>query len=135
MPVLSPTAHSSRVVVIDELDRSLHPLLCSEFIKFYSESCPGSRRQLIVTTHEVQLLDQELLRRDEYWFVEKDKKQQTQLYSLSEFNIRNDLKVRKGYLAGRFGAIPVIGGMQQLEGLLQCKEAEEAPNAAQNSAT
>ncbi len=139
MPVLSsgghPTlSHTGRVVVIDELDRSIHPNLCYEFIRFYSESCPGSWRQLIVTTHEVQLLDQALLRRDEYWFVEKDEHQQTQLYSLSDFNIRNDLRLSKGYIEGRFGAIPAIGGMEQLSALLSCDGEEERSECHANSA-
>ena len=63
MPVLS-AADQNKVVVIDELDRSLHPLICWEFIRFFSETRPGDRKQLIVTTHEVHLLNQELLRRD-----------------------------------------------------------------------
>jgi AAA15 family ATPase/GTPase len=128
MPVLSP-AEENKVFVIDELDRSLHPLLTWEFIRFFSESLPGVRKQLIVTTHEVHLLNQELLRRDEYWFVEKDAAQQSRLVSLSDFNIRNDLQVEKGYLQGRFGAIPVIGAMGDLEKLLKSPgtEAKDAP--------
>ena len=134
MPILSSPPEQSRVFVIDELDRSLHPLICWEFIRFFSNSCIGSRKQLIVTTHEAHLLDQELLRRDEYWFVEKDELQQSKLVSLSEFNVRKDLQVQKGYLAGRFGAIPVIGGMQSLERLLECNNQEEA-NAAEETPT
>jgi hypothetical protein len=131
MPVLS--AGQGKVVVIDELDRSLHPLVCWEFIRFFSESCPGARRQLIVTTHEAHLLNQELLRRDEYWFVEKDAQQQSRLVALSEFNVRNDLQVEKGYLQGRFGAIPVIGPMDSLERLLECQTVE--PEHAAQEAT
>ena len=123
MPVLSPS-EPNMVFVIDELDRSLHPLLCWELIRFFSESLPGARKQLIVTTHEAHLLDQELLRRDEYWFVEKDAAQQSRLVSLSDFNIRNDLQIEKGYLQGRFGAIPVIGSMRELERLLEQPAAE-----------
>ncbi len=123
MPVLSPS-EQNKVFVIDELDRSLHPLLCWEFIRFFSESLPGAHKQLIVTTHEVHLLDQKLLRRDEYWFVEKDAAQQSRLVSLSDFNIRNDLQIGKGYLQGRFGAIPVIGSMSELERLLEQPAAE-----------
>ena len=89
LPVLSTKTDQTKVIVIDELDRSLHPLLCWEFIRFFSATCPGAKKQLIVTTHESHLLNQELLRRDEYWFVEKDKNQQSQLSSLSEFSIRN----------------------------------------------
>ncbi len=129
MPVICPDPERSKVVIIDELDRSLHPLLCWEFIRFFSESCPGARRQMIVTTHEAHLLDQELLRRDEYWFVEKDSAQQSQLVSLAEFNIRKDLQIQKGYLQGRFGAIPVIGGMDSLERLLNCDNPSERGDA------
>jgi hypothetical protein len=124
LPILAAPHDQSMVVVIDELDRSLHPLLCWEFVKFFSESCPGAHRQLIATTHEAHLLNQELLRRDEYWFVEKDEKQQTRLVSLDNFKIRNDLKIEKGYLQGRFGAIPLIGGMEALEEMLSCSAME-----------
>jgi len=120
LPILSAPVDQSMVVVIDELDRSLHPLLCEELIRFFSENCQGARKQLIVTTHEVQLLNQNLLRRDEYWFVEKDETQQSRLVSLSDFNIRNDLQIRKGYLQGRFGAIPVFGNTDELHHLLNC---------------
>jgi AAA15 family ATPase/GTPase len=87
---------------------------------------------MIVTTHEVHLLDQDLLRRDEYWFVEKDSSQQSRLVSLSDFKIRNDLQLGKGYLQGRFGAIPAIGGMDALERLLECGQ-QESGNAAQET--
>jgi hypothetical protein len=134
MPILASQPNETRVVVLDELDRSLHPLICWEFIKFFSESCVGSHKQLIVTTHEVHLLNQDLLRRDEYWFAEKDKFQQTRLSSLNEYGIRNDLKIEKGYLQGRFGGIPVIGGMHELERLLECSSPEEL-DAAKEATT
>lgn len=118
MPVLSAVEGRAKVVVIDELDRSLHPLICWEFIRLFSETASGVHKQLIVTTHEAHLLSQELLRRDEYWFVEKDSNQQTQLVSLSDFKIRKDLQIEKGYLHGRFGGIPIIGSMTELEKLL-----------------
>ncbi|MDX1968787.1 MAG: AAA family ATPase [Planctomycetaceae bacterium] len=130
MPVLAAFDNEAKVVVIDELDRSLHPLICWEFIRLFSETLPNVPKQLIVTTHEVHLLNQELLRRDEYWFVEKDSEQQSRLVSLSEFQVRKDLQIEKSYLQGRFGAIPVIGSMAELEKLLQtpkCSEAADAP--------
>ena len=136
MPVICPPREQiqhNKVVVIDELDRSLHPLICWEFIRFFGESCPGEHRQLIVTTHEAHLLDQGLLRRDEYWFVEKDASQQSQLVPLSDFKIRNDLQVQKGYLQGRFGAIPIIGGLQSLERLLECGAVGEGGDAAKKT--
>jgi len=118
MPVLAAVNEGAKVIVIDELDRSLHPLICWEFIRLFSETAPRAHKQLIVTTHEAHLLHQELLRRDEYWFVEKDEHQQTQLVPLSEFRIRNDLQIEKGYLQGRFGAIPIMGSMAAIEKLL-----------------
>ncbi len=132
LPVLFTPHDRSMVVVIDELDRSLHPLLCEELIRFFSENCEGATKQLIVTTHEVQLLSQDLLRRDEYWFVEKDKTQQSRLTSLCEFNIRNDLQVRKGYLQGRFGAVPVLGNTDELNRLINCDPGEDS-NAAKKT--
>ena len=129
MPVLASPGQGGKVVVLDELDRSLHPLICWEFIRFFSESCPGTHKQLIVTTHEAHLLNQDLLRRDEYWFVEKDVQQQSQLVPLSGFSIRNDLQVAKGYLNGRFGAIPMIGPMDSLEKLLSEGLNSEVHNA------
>jgi len=118
MPVLASPLKGTKVVVIDELDRSLHPLICWEFIRLFSETTPGAHKQLIVTTHEAHMLNQDLLRRDEYWFVEKDSHQQTQIASLSEYNVRKDLKIEKGYLQGRFGGIPIIGSMAEIERLL-----------------
>jgi uncharacterized protein len=102
------------VYFIDEIDRSLHPMLVREFLEFFLESCAGGHRQVIVTTHESNLLDQDLLRRDEIWFAEKDQSAATRLYSLLDFKVRNDLDVRKGYLQGRFGAVPFLGDMEHL---------------------
>jgi len=100
------------VFVVDEIDRSLHPILSKKFLEFFTKTKGAS--QLIVTTHEANLLDQELVRRDEVWFAEKNQAGATHLYSLNDFNIRNDLEIRKGYLQGRFGAIPFLGNIDQL---------------------
>jgi AAA15 family ATPase/GTPase len=99
-----------KVVVLDELDRRLHPLL-SRLLVETALDCDKetNRSQLIFTTHETSLLDLDLLRRDEIWFVEKDRSGSSRLYSLAEFKPRADLKIEKGYLNGRFGAIPFIG--------------------------
>jgi hypothetical protein len=110
--------HGSRatdpVYVIDEIDRSLHPMLVREFLEFFLKSRDGGPSQLIVTTHESSLLDQDLLRRDEIWFAEKDQTGATRLYSLIDFKVRNDLEIRKHYLQGRFGAVPFLGGLEDL---------------------
>jgi uncharacterized protein len=97
------------VFIIDELDRSIHPSLSYRLIEQFLANSNNS--QLIVTTHEVQLLDLDLLRRDEVWFIEKDKKGASSLYSLEEFAPRHDKDIRKGYMLGRFGAIPVLGNI------------------------
>ena len=75
---------------------------------------------MIVTTHETHLLDLDLLRRDEIWFVEKDDRQQSHLYSLTSMRVRKDLRIEKSYLQGRFGAVPFVGGMDKLRELIEC---------------
>jgi AAA15 family ATPase/GTPase len=102
---------SDLVFVVDELDRKLHPLLAFEFIKSFLDHEKG---QLIFTTHTTHLLDQDLLRRDEVWFVQKKGNNSSDVYSLSDFKIRPDLDIRKGYLQGRFGGIPFVGNPRAL---------------------
>lgn len=107
IPTLFPSKKRDRVVVIDELDRSLHPSLSYEFISLFIEKTMN--KQMIVTTHESNLLDLDLVRRDEIWFVEKNVEGSSKIYSLEEFSPRYDKDIRKGYIMGRFGAIPLIG--------------------------
>ncbi len=114
LPALHRLHTDGGVFVIDEVERSMHPLLIHKFLEFFFAGCGGERRQLIVTTHESSLLDQNLLRRDEIWFAEKNKRGATKLYSLSEFQPRKDLKLDKHYLQGRFGAIPFLGDLDQI---------------------
>lgn len=114
-PALHRLQERPCVALLDELDRRLHPLLSRYFVETMLD-CPEENRysQLIFTTHETHLLDLDLLRRDEIWFVEKDRGGASHLSSLAEFNIRPELKVQKGYLNGRFGAIPFLGDPCQL---------------------
>lgn len=114
IPALHYADDDGAVYVIDEIDRSLHPLLVYEFVKYFLQLAQGVRHQLIVTTHESNLLDLELLRRDEIWFAEKDRASATHLYSLSDFKVRTDLEIRKHYLHGRFGAVPFFGSLDRL---------------------
>jgi uncharacterized protein len=111
------------IIFIDELDRRLHPLLSRFFIE-KAISCRGGGNQIIFTTHDTNLLDLELLRRDEIWFIEKDGKGSSSLYSLAEFKARPDLKIEKGYLNGRFGAIPFFGNPESLGWHSQERDAE-----------
>ena len=113
------------VVFIDELDRRLHPLLTRYFIET-AIKYRGKGNQLIFTTHDANLLDLDLLRRDEIWFIEKDIQGASSCYSLAEFKIRPDLKIEKGYLNARFGAIPFFGDVQNLGWIDQSSELSKA---------
>lgn len=114
IPALHRMQSKKGVFIIDEVERSMHPLLIYKFLEFFLSGCSGSGSQLIVTTHESHLLDQNLLRRDEIWFTEKDKRGSTQMYSLADFQPRKDLKIDKHYLSGRFGAVPFLADMDKL---------------------
>ena len=129
IPALFMLKHSpDQVLVIDELDRRLHPFLSRFFVQAALD-CDDEHRQsqLIFTTHDTNLLDLELLRRDEIWFAEKDKGGATHLYSLVEFKPRPDLKIERGYLNGRFGAIPFIGDIHRLQEMGQEKQEASRP--------
>lgn len=106
LPALSDLLASDRVFIIDEIDRSLHPNLTRKFLDLFLNSTGKQFSQLIVTTHEASLLDLKLLRKDEIWFVENKQPEGSRLYSLEEFKPRFDKDIRRGYLLGRFGAIP-----------------------------
>lgn len=99
--------------VIDELERSMHPLLAKELLKMYAVNST-SKSQLIFTTHESHLLDNDLLRRDEIWFTEKKTDGSTEFYPLSNFNPRGDKVLERGYLEGRYGGIPFLGDFSKL---------------------
>jgi AAA15 family ATPase/GTPase len=114
IPALHKLKTGDGVFFVDEIDRSMHPMLVWKFLEFFLKSCKGAQGQLIVTTHESNLLDLELLRRDEIWFAEKDQSGATRLYSLADFKVRKDLEIRKHYLQGRFGAVPFLGNLDRL---------------------
>jgi AAA15 family ATPase/GTPase len=107
-PFLERTRRRGIVLIVDELDRRLHTLLSRTFVEL-ALNAGSESSQLIFTTHDTNLLDLDLLRRDEIWFAEKDEGGASHLYSLAEFRIRPDLRIEKGYLNGRFGAIPFTG--------------------------
>ncbi|NJK93454.1 MAG: ATP-binding protein [Blastochloris sp.] len=114
IPALHYLQKQDAVFVIDEIDRSMHPMLVWKFLEFFLNDATSGQRQIIVTTHESNLLDLELLRRDEIWFVEKDRNGATTLYPLTDFKVRQDLEIRKHYLQGRFGAVPFLGNLERL---------------------
>ena len=100
------------LLVVDEIEDSLHPLLTRRLIEMVQDKAINTKgAQLIFTTHDAMLLDLNFFRRDQIWFTEKnDKTCATELDSLASLSPRKGENVRKGYLQGRFGAIPFIGG-------------------------
>lgn len=112
------TLMNGKVLIVDEFGASLHTKLALEMLRlFHSKLNNGA--QLIVTTHDTNLLRKDLLRRDQIWFVEKNKEGVSDLYSLVEYKInqatsvRNDASFSKDYLAGKYGAIPYFGNINQ----------------------
>ena len=105
------TPGSTRVYVIDEIDRSLHTLIARRLLETHLAACgAASRSQLLVTTHDVLLMDQSLLRRDEMWVAERDAAGASTLTSFSEYkDVRYDKDLRKSYLQGRLGGVPRLG--------------------------
>ena len=97
-----------KTYIVDELDRCLHPCLTYQFVYNFFEYTKQKKVQLIIATHESRLLDFDLLRRDEIWFVDKDKNGNSNIYSLEEYNTRFDQKIDKAYLEGRYGGAPVF---------------------------
>ncbi len=98
------------ILVIDELDNSLHTLLLRELVRlFHRPDINTGGAQLIFTTHDTALLDApDLFRRDQIWFVEKDRDQASSLVALSEFSPRKNEALERGYLQGRYGGVPFL---------------------------
>ncbi|MCR4889320.1 MAG: ATP-binding protein [Ruminococcus sp.] len=97
---------SNTIYVIDELDRSLHTKLSKYFVEAFAKS--STNTQLLFTAHDTNLLDLEIFRKEEIWFVEKKLSGETKLRPLSNFPIKDNQDILKGYLLGRFGAVPII---------------------------
>ena len=115
----------SVILFVDELDAKLHPLLTRYIINLFHNSEKNiGNGQLIYSTHDTVNLNKETFRRDEIWFVEKDKNGVSELYSLSYYiiedengnakKVRNDATYNKDYLTGRYGAIPVLKDIELL---------------------
>lgn len=96
------------VFIIDEIEDKLHPILVEYIINRFQQNNP-SKAQLIFTTHSIDIMNRELLRRDQYYLVNKDSSTGvSELYSVADFSVRNDEKIGKAYLLGKYGAIPYI---------------------------
>ena len=121
-PELQETLESGGVFFIDELNARLHPLLVRNFIlTFLNPEINKNHAQLIFTTHDTWQLSNQLLRRDEIWFTEKDQDGVSTLYSLADFvdedgsRIRKDESYEKNYLIGKYGAIPTLKSIDLLK--------------------
>ena len=98
----------SKIIVIDEIDRSLHTNLTRRFLELFYELTENYDYQIIATTHDSNLLDLDLLRQDEIWFVERQEDHSSKIFSLNKFKERYDKKIDREYLLGRYGAVPVF---------------------------
>ena len=110
IPFIADTLKYRKVLVIDELDKSLHPFLVQYIVEIFNDvDINKSGSQLIFNTHDTNLLNLNILRRDQIWFTEKNNDNGvSDLYPLSDFSVRKQENVEKGYLLGRYGAVPFI---------------------------
>ena len=100
---------NGEVLLFDEIDTSLHPLLIRFLVqRFHSKLTNPLNAQLIFTTHNTSLLDQQLFRRDQVWFVEKDRSGASKVYPLTDFKPRKDEDLEGWYMRGRYGALPLL---------------------------
>lgn len=110
IPFLADSLKNKKVLIIDELDKSLHPFLVQYIVEIFNDAeINKNGSQLIFNTHDTNLLDLNILRRDQIWFTEKNNETgESDLYSLSDFSVRKQENVEKGYMLGRYGAVPFI---------------------------
>lgn len=110
IPFIADTLNNKKVLIIDELDKSLHPYLVHYIVEMFNNPEINSNgAQLIFNTHDTNLLDLNILRRDQIWFTEKNNDNgESDLYSLSDFSVRKSENIEKGYMLGRYGAVPFI---------------------------
>lgn len=97
------------IILVDELDRSFHTKLTIEFLQKFFEKTAGLKSQLIVTLHDSNVMNLNIFRQDEIWFVERREDHSSEIYSLNKFKERFDHSVAKDYLLGRYGSIPNFG--------------------------
>ncbi|MEH2032507.1 MAG: ATP-binding protein [Nostoc sp.] len=112
---LVDTLKNGKVLIIDEFDARIHALISRAIVElFNSTETNPNNAQLIFMTHDTNLLNNQLFRRDQIWFTEKNRYGATDLYSLAEYNVSNDASFESDYIQGRYGAIPYIGNLNHL---------------------
>lgn len=110
------TLELGKVLFIDEIDASLHPMLCQYLVSmFNSREKNPNNAQLIFTTHDISLLSEEFLRRDQIYFTDKNKKGATELFSLADISERKGVNFAKRYLEGRYNALPYISDYENMK--------------------
>lgn len=97
---------SGGILIADAPEKNLHTLLLVEIIKLFNSQKNNKGAQFIFTSHNHALLSQEIFRRDQIWFCEKNKRGESEIYPLAKFKVRKDLSIRKAYVSGLFGALP-----------------------------
>lgn len=113
---LIDTLEGGKILFIDEVDAGLHPLLCQYLtLIFNSEEKNQKNAQLILTTHDISLLKDDFLRRDQIYFTEKNKQGATELFSLADISERKGVDFAKRYLEGRYGALAYIADFEDLK--------------------
>jgi AAA15 family ATPase/GTPase len=112
---LLDTLEGGKLLAIDEMETRLHPFITRTVIELFNSPQTNPRNaQLVFATHDASLLSHRFFRRDQIWFAEKDQYGATDLYSLAELQVRNDASFEKDYIAGKYGAIPFVGGLRSL---------------------
>lgn len=109
-PAIESVLNNGGIVLVDELEKELHPMLVNYIVaKFQSKTSNPNGAQLIFTTHNTELLNLELMRKDQLYFADKNRKDgASELYSIGDFSTKTADNIRKGYLAGKYGATPDI---------------------------
>lgn len=107
-PAIESALRTGGILLVDELEREMHPMLVDYILaKFQSKATNQNGAQIVFTTHNTELMNLELLRKDQLYFVDKrDKDGTSELYTISEFSTRTTENIRKGYLVGKYGATP-----------------------------
>ena len=117
MALTGPFLHTLKegsVLLVDELEARLHPLLTKALVRLFNSSANTENAQLIFATHDEGLLDARRIRRDQVWFVEKDDFGASRFYGLAEFKgVRKEAKFAKEYLLGQFGGVPHVGDLEE----------------------
>lgn len=110
IPFIVDAINNGKVIVVDELDKSLHPFLVQYIVEMFNNPDINKKgAQLIFNTHDTNLLNLNILRRDQIWFTEKNNDNgESELYSLSDFSVRKFENIEKCYMLGRYGAVPFI---------------------------